>query len=128
MYRCQDLRTRYCYEECNWFGNCPALEDDDKMKEQRMSRWIDVDALIEFIENRYEITWESDSYEGGIKDACTDILKAIDDAPSIDFVQCKDCKWHTSDDGCTSPHWDSGQDLYPKAMDYDFCSHGERGE
>ena len=38
---------------------------------------IDADELIEFIENRYEITWESDTYEGGIKDACVDILEKI---------------------------------------------------
>ena len=40
-------------------------------------RLIDADALIEFIENKYDITRERD-YEGGIKDVCTDILKEID--------------------------------------------------
>ena len=39
-------------------------------------RLIDADELIEFIENRYEITWKDD-YEGGIKDACVDILEKI---------------------------------------------------
>lgn len=46
-------------------------------------RAIDADALIEFIKNRYEITWESDSYEGGIKDACVDILEKIENMPTI---------------------------------------------
>ena len=47
-----------------------------------MSRPIDADALIEFIDNRYHITWE-DGYEGGIKDACVDIIKEINKMPTI---------------------------------------------
>ncbi len=46
-------------------------------------RLIDADALIEFIENRYDITWKDD-YEGGIKDACTDILEKISKMPAIE--------------------------------------------
>lgn len=46
-------------------------------------RLIDADALIKFIENRYDITWEDD-YEGGIKDACTDILEEINKMPTIE--------------------------------------------
>lgn len=46
-------------------------------------RLVDVDALIKFIEDRYDITWESDCYEGGIKDACTDILEKIDTMQTI---------------------------------------------
>lgn len=42
----------------------------------------DVNTLIEFIENRYEITWKDD-YEGGIKDACIDILEKISTMPTI---------------------------------------------
>ena len=45
-------------------------------------RLIDADALIEFIENRYEITWKDD-YEGGIKDACVDILEKISTMPTV---------------------------------------------
>lgn len=65
---------------------------------------IDADELIEFIENRYEITWESDTYEGGIKDACVDILEKINGMPPAepvnniriqevdeDFESCDDC-------------------------------------
>ena len=46
-------------------------------------RLIDGDVLIEFIENRYDITWEND-YEGGIKDACVDILEEICKMPTIE--------------------------------------------
>lgn len=45
-------------------------------------RLVDADALIEFIDNRYDVTWKDD-YEGGIKDACTDILEKIDTMPTI---------------------------------------------
>jgi hypothetical protein len=46
-------------------------------------RLIDADMLIKFVEDRYEITWESDCYEGGIKDACSDILEKIDTMPTV---------------------------------------------
>ena len=46
-------------------------------------RLIDADALIKFVEDRYEITWESDCYEGGIKDACSDIIEKIDTMPTV---------------------------------------------
>lgn len=54
-------------------------------------RLIDVDELIKFIENRYEITWEDD-YEGGIKDACVDILVKISTMPTIE-PERKRGKW-----------------------------------
>ena len=54
-------------------------------------RAIDADALIEFIENRYDITWKCD-YEGGIKDACTDILEKISKMPIIE-PERKKGKW-----------------------------------
>lgn len=49
-------------------------------------RTIDGDALITFIDNRYDITWKDD-YEGGIKDACTDILEEINKMPTIEPEQ-----------------------------------------
>ena len=58
-------------------------------------RLIDADALRVFVEGRYTITWNHD-YDGGIKDACIDILNFIDTAPTIDavpVVRCKDCRW-----------------------------------
>ena len=45
-------------------------------------RLISADELIEFIENRYEITWKDD-YEGGVKDACVDILEKISTMPTV---------------------------------------------
>ena len=54
-------------------------------------RAINADALIKFIENRYDITWKDD-YEGGIKDACTDILEEINKMPTIE-PERKKGKW-----------------------------------
>ena len=42
---------------------------------------------MRFVEDRYEITWESDCYEGGIKDACSDILEKIDTMPTVIEVE-----------------------------------------
>ena len=55
-------------------------------------RLIDGDELLEFVEDRYEITWESDSYEGGIKDACTDIIEKIETMSTIE-PEPKRGKW-----------------------------------
>jgi hypothetical protein len=45
-------------------------------------RLISADEVIEFIENRYEITWKDD-YDGGVKDACVDILEKISTMPTV---------------------------------------------
>ena len=66
------------------------------------------------------------SRANGIRDAIIEVY----DAPTIDAVEvvrCKDCKWHTSDDECTSPHWDCEESIiYPQAYEFDYCSYGER--
>lgn len=75
-------------------------------------RAIDANALIKFIDNRYDITWKDD-YEGGIKDACTDILEEINKMPTIEpectgrwieyvedgYVECPFCHSATNCDG-----------------------------
>lgn len=64
-----------------------------------MPRYIDADELIEFIEDRYEITWDSDTYEGGIKDACTDILEKIDKMLTINDDPVKHGRWIYGEEG-----------------------------
>ena len=61
----------------------------EMQKGEKMRRLIDADELMEFIENRYEITWESNSYEGGIKDACVDILEKIKNMPTCEMLKTK---------------------------------------
>ena len=87
-----------------------------------MSRYIDADELTEFVERRFDITWEHD-YEGGIKDACVDILDFIDSAPSIDIVRCRECKYWKST--VQMPNGTEVKCLYGRKAD-DFCSYGER--
>lgn len=72
-----------------------------------MSRWIDADALKQNINTAF---W-------------SEIGKIIDNAPSIDIVRCKECKWHhyDTDDEC---RWRIEE--IPK--DDDFCRRGERRE
>lgn len=66
-------------------------------------RLIDADALLKFVEDRYEITWESDTYEGGIKDACSDIIEKIDNMPTIEpephWIPCSERMPELDSDG-----------------------------
>lgn len=74
---CINNDGRVCYDldlTCKRIGTAIQLPPHGRL--------IDADALIEFIENRYNITWKDD-YEGGIKDACVDILEKISTMPTI---------------------------------------------
>lgn len=66
------------------FTTCGCDRDHCMFQEvpEPHGRLISADELIEFIENRYEITWEDD-YEGGIKDACIDVLEKISTMPTV---------------------------------------------
>lgn len=90
-------------------------------------RLIDADALIEFVEGRYTVTWNHD-YDGGIKDACIDILNFIDNAPTVDavpVVRCKDCRWW-SDWGNGTGSCELSEAAMRREDATDFCSFGER--
>ena len=91
-------------------------------------RLIDADKLKEYIDNIFVVSWEHD-YDGGFKDACVEILNAIEDAPTIEIIRCGECKY-----------WEESQ-YYPEFMvctyvkgatftrqHDDFCSRGERSE
>lgn len=55
-------------------------------------RLIDADALIEFIDSKFVVSWKHD-YDGGFKDACIAVLNAIEDAPTIDAVEVVHGEW-----------------------------------
>ena len=90
-----------------------------------MSRYIDA----EWIRNVYV---DFKDYEGR-NDWTTpiaNVLAVIDDAPSIDIVRCKECRWwinnlaiDDTDEAYDACRWDWHKDN-PKADD--FCSYGER--
>ncbi len=80
-----------------------------------MSRWIDADALPRHGQRGGLVHW-----------------KDITDAPSIDIVRCKECKWwidnlteNDDDEAYDSCRWDWSRKI-PTADD--FCSYGERRE
>ena len=77
-----------------------------------MSRYIDADAL------EYDTEWSE--YHDGFT-AYSQM--AIDTAPTIDIVRCKECKRYEED----SVGWYC--DRYKRTMQADdFCSYGERKE
>ena len=87
-----------------------------------MSRYIDADALT------YYGNHIGDEYEDRFHDAQWVYRSQIDDAPSIDIVRCKECKFSARyvDDG----HIECRLYSHPLRHDYhemkadDFCSYG----
>lgn len=94
-----------------------------------MSRYIDTNKLIEFINSKFVVSWKHD-YDGGFKDACVEILNAIEDAPSIEIVRCRDCKYYIDNTcDCYSLYGDLSGDLigvYFEPNEDFFCSYGCR--
>lgn len=74
-----------------------------------MSRYIDAEA----VKNPYGGT--SLEWQGIL------LLKLLDDAPSIDIVRCKECKYYHQLYGCQK-----NDDIDLVTDDDDFCSYGER--
>ena len=81
-----------------------------------MGRYIDADALKKDLSENYTFY--------GFRQLLNDFYEALDTAPSIDIVRCKECK-----------HWCKGDEVYgicyrcpnTRQMRYDdFCSYGER--
>lgn len=77
-------------------------------------RLIDADALIDRL--------DTDEYGMRLPKAVAGLTKVlIDDAPSIDIVRCKDCKYWVSDGGALMK-CDIHKD--PTVPDH-YCSYGE---
>ena len=104
----------------------------EKGKEQTMSRYIDADALHKaYIELR---NFKQDTQTGDWISLravpLTTVIRILNDAPSIDIVRCKECKFSARyvDDG----HIECRLYSHPLRHDYhemkpdDFCSYGER--
>lgn len=93
-----------------------------------MSRYIDADALKEYIGSvRAEFNFFDDDerarYEAHSK-AIYLLDLYVNDAPSIDIVRCKECKWGKpySDKQLECDALGLGGLKFPD----DFCSYGER--
>ena len=95
-----------------------------------MSRYIDADALHDALKakQKWVVRCGDKHNEGYTYDQ---VHFAIDDAPSIDIVRCKECK-HYEDGRCESDEmWGSifgytTECEYMSRNDDDFCSFGER--
>lgn len=83
-----------------------------------MSRYIDADAII-------EKKWQAES------EACfyalEDVVSVtdIEEAPTIDIVRCKECKYHFYDESndCKMCYIHEYGEIWE---DDDYCSYGER--
>lgn len=88
-----------------------------------MSRYIDADAVITAIAefNKYEDELEYPYASDDLEEYKDDARLLIEDAPYIDIVRCKECKWH---DTCCRNIYEDWRDATP--TDIEYCSHGER--
>ena len=90
-----------------------------------MPKYIDADALIRLMLERYktlvdDLGWY-DHYTSGYEDAITD----VEEAPIVDVVpvvRCKDCKYLKFGDYC----YHVGVMEHSHAHKDDYCSYGEK--
>ena len=97
-----------------------------------MSRYIDADALKAFIRNRYFQCDMPEEWGNGVMWATSQINYYCNkEAPSIDIVRCKECKYAEVYDGyytqvcCENGVIGGHGELWNPD---DFCSYGERKE
>ena len=77
-----------------------------------MSKWIDADAFLKEYCEPYPHIYKAMS-------------RAMADAPSIDIVRCKECKWAKANG---TYQWCGRLDSTARITADDFCSYGERRE
>lgn len=82
-----------------------------------MSRYIDADEL------KYYGNHIGDEYEDRFHDAQWVYRNQIDEAPHIDIVRCKECKWAKANG---TYQWCGRLDSTAQITADDFCSYGER--
>ena len=90
-----------------------------------MSRYIDAEWLLNFFE----------PYPDDYHTPLGTLRACVDDAPSIDIVRCKECRWYKKwktigrDDGYCEYARNTQDGLqYINVNPDDFCSYGERRE
>ena len=91
-----------------------------------MSRYIDADAVITAIAefNKYEDELEYPYASDDLEEYKDDARLLIEDAPSIDIVRCKECKFWKNKHLCAT--WSAFGTI--ETNPDDFCSYGERRE
>ena len=84
-----------------------------------MSRYIDADALIK---DTWFVLIKGENIDDIAEQIIRQCKRIVKDAPSIDIVRCRECKYWDEEN-----HWCNIRDSY--GWDYkptDFCSYGER--
>ena len=88
-----------------------------------MSRWIDADAMKEWLDEYLSVFKKYDKSE---------VKGFVEHQPSIDIVRCKECRYFIdnlteddTDEAYDSCRWDWSRKI-PTADD--FCSYGERAD
>ena len=88
-----------------------------------MSRYIKIDDAVKVMACEMYAEAQSQGYDvDGIEDFMPEAKAWLNDAPSIDIVSCKECKYWVSDGGALMI-CDIHKD--PTVPDH-FCSYGER--
>ena len=77
-----------------------------------MSRWIDADDVANAIYHHFPSVR-----------TMADARGIIEEAPSIDIVRCKECKWSKANG---TYQWCGRLDSTARITADDFCSYGER--
>ena len=85
-----------------------------------MSRYIDADALKKDLSENYTFY--------GFRQLLNDFYEALDSAPSIDIVRCKECKhWIGETEYYEDREYKACWQLCGQYMDSEFwCKYGER--
>ena len=99
-------------------------QTDVHMGREAMGRYIDADALIMALRLEYPMIpmFKENQKEWEIKtDGYRKAEEVIKDAPSIDIVRCKECKYYKQSEAFC----ENGNGLW-QAGDECFCSYGER--
>lgn len=95
-----------------------------------MSRYIDADALIEYLKKMWSKWDEDDWYEAQAKDAMKDDIEIVNKQPTVDAVpvtRCMDCKHSTKVEGMIGLVWcDQLAEVGTWVENDWFCADGER--
>lgn len=93
-----------------------------------MSRYIDADEAIKVMACEMYAEAQSQGYDvDGVEDFIPEATAWMNDAPSIDIVQCKECKHFEKNDSILRGEW--WCDLWADTIEDDgYCSYGERSK
>ena len=94
-----------------------------------MSRYIDVDALIEILKAKSKTDYEMGLYNhGALTDSFIRFVGRYPSADVVEVVRCKDCAYRRYVDGADIYKCDRRGFYSEEVKPTDYCSYGERRE